>query len=324
MCFSVLVDPLSLAVPCDTARREPTKARVQESRNERCISFASPLMSQIKRDPDAPPAPPTGGAYKDYILRSAPPPSLSHQKYNLMKFSTLGQRTINPTTFERPIRLNRKDPRLVRKLNDEDIERTNRAALPPGTEEVKLNQEEVKEKVREEMDMSLVGTGTSGLAPAIRTKGNMFKKKTKRVFVSSEEARRLKREEWMPWVLEDVEGQERWIGRLEGGTGESTSSGVGGGGVSTAAKRATMEANKKGTGMQGWRPPPLAGDAGTGGSSYVAFVFEKDGQDFTVFPTSRFYKFNKGPNYLTLGTDEAEDLVSLNLFYQARVGVDEN
>lgn len=229
-----------------------------------------------------------------------------------MKFGALDKEYIDPSSdvFVKPVKLNRKDPRTVRRLTDEERDKMNAKAAEGGViKDIEMKKEEdVKpgyvKKEREEIDLTLVGSGTSGKGPVARNKSNMFKKKTKRVFVSSEEARRLKREEWQPWVLEDVNGDERWVGRLEGGTGES-SAGANAAAAAAAAKR-NAEADRNGTGMKGWRPPAAAGEAGGGGSSYVAFVFEKDGTDFKVIPASRWYKFSRGPQHATLGTEEAE------------------
>ena len=290
------------------------------------MSRPSKLDPHAAPPPAAPPAPasavdaPSRG-YTDFILRSTAPSSQTGIKYNIMKFAAMSDRSIDPAdeaTFPRPVRLNRKDPRTVRRMNDEEIERINRGGdelMEDGTV-VKGEGEDVKgklgKKVKEEMDVSLVGTGTSGIKPTARSKGNMFKKKTNRVFVSSEEARRLKREEWMPWVLEDASSTQRWIGRLEGGTGEQqkSSSPSSSNSKLSAAARSTAAANAKGTGMSGWRPPAIVGDAGAGGSCYVAFVFPEDGMDFKVYPANRWYKFGQGPKYVTLGTEDAEEEVS--------------
>jgi transcription initiation factor TFIIF subunit alpha len=281
-------------------------------------------MDRVKQEPDSLasstpsplPSPLPTGSYTDFVLRSTAPSTQTGWRYNIMKFGAVGERSIDPTSeaFIKPVKLNRKDPRTVRRLTDEDRERINRRAMEKNgmvvdgvkdEDGVKNEGDEDVKKEREEMDMSLVGTGTSGLAPAVRNKNNMFKKKTKRVFVSSEEARRLKREEWMPWVLEDDEGNERWIGRLEGGTGESGGAAAAQSGI-TSAQIKQDKADKNGTGMKGWRPPSAPSEAGGGGSSYVAFVFGDNGDEFQVVPVNRWYKFSQGPKYVTLGTDEAE------------------
>lgn len=252
---------------------------------------------------------PTVG-YTDYILRSTAPSASTGWRYNIMKFAALGERTVDPSSsaFLKPVKLNRKDPRTVRRLTEEEREKINKRDLGVDMDVDEVKEEDVKpgfvKKEREEIDLTLVGTGSSGIAAVARSKGSMFKKKTKRVFVSSEEARRLKREEWMPWVLEGEDGDERWIGRLEGGTGESAS------GAKSALDTGLAQADRNGTGMKGWRPPAAASEAGGGGSSYVAFVFGANGDDFNVVPASRWYKFSRGPRHATLGGDEAEDEVS--------------
>lgn len=286
-------------------------------------------MNRVKQEgptPSPSPSPAPQGGYTDFLLRSSAPSSKTGWRHNLMKFAALGDRIVDPNgePFVQPVKLNRKDPRTVRRLTEEERESFNKAAIAAaaGVDAMDVDEALVKDengvvkpvkKIREEIDLSLVGTGKSGLAPAVRTKSNMFKKKTKRVFVSSEEARRLKREEWMPWVLEDVHGNERWIGKLEGGAGEASAKASGLDGAATAASKRAA-ADKNGTGMKGWRPDaPTGGESGGGGSSYVAFVFGENGDDFKVVPVNRWYKFSRGPRYATLGTEEAEDEVRLTL-----------
>lgn len=280
-------------------------------------------MQRVKKEEGASPSAsspgasplPSSSAYTDYVLYSGPPPSQSGWRYNIMKFQALGDKAIDPNDndmFIKPVKLNRKDPRTVRRLTDEDRDRINKRILERNGVKVEGDdadtaKDEAKpdKKEREVIDLTLVGRGVSGSVPsqAQRHKSGMFKKKIRRVFVSSEEARRLKREEWMPWVLEDDEGNERWIGRLEGGAGESVSA------QKSAAKSA--EADAKGTGMSGWRPDAMqTAEAGGGGSSYVAFVNDPEKDGFQVYPVSRWYRFNQGPKYVTLGTEEAETEVN--------------
>ncbi|KAM0792768.1 hypothetical protein ACM66B_002541 [Microbotryomycetes sp. NB124-2] len=261
---------------------------------------------------------PSTSAYTDYVLYAAPPSSQTGWRYNIMKFAPTRDDTIDPSShdaFVQPVKLNRKDPRTVRRLTEEDRERIKKRALLKNGMSVDGEGEDGKDgvagegsssqrKEREEMDINLVGKGVSGNIPGqqSRGKGGMFKKKIRRVFVSSEEARRLKREEWMPWVFEDDEGNERWIGRLEGGAGESASG-------KTDARKAdsfSAKADAKGTGNTGWRPTAASNETGGGGSSYVAFINDPSKDGFQVVPVHRWYKFSQDPKYVTLGTEEAE------------------
>ncbi|GAA5963755.1 hypothetical protein JCM3765_006840 [Sporobolomyces pararoseus] len=281
---------------------------------------------------------PTNSNYTDFILRSSSS-STSEWKHNVMKFVALGEKVVDPgdeSMFVRPVRLNRKDPRTVRRLTDQDRERFNqrakeRAAKAAGVEmqidgEVQGAEGDTKDgikeeadkdgeagdggdekKTKEQLDPTLVGKGTSALVTGGRARGpgGMFKKKTRRVFVASEESRRLKREEWQPWVLEDDEGQERWVGRLEGGAGEVDINGNSKGEGSSSSQQQQQNGNR--ASLKGWRPAANASDAGGGGSNYVAFVFGENGDEFQVVPINRWYKFNQGPKYLTLAEEEAEE-----------------
>ncbi|GAA5884993.1 hypothetical protein JCM6882_007185 [Rhodosporidiobolus microsporus] len=303
---------------------------------DRRVKQEQPSGSAPSPSTDSPmPSPlPSSSNYTDFVLRSSAPPSSTSWKHNVMKFTTIGTRVIDPSNdelFVRPVKLNRKDPRTVRRLTDEDRERHNkrameRAAMAAGVTGMDIDQKpgeggvksEVKgegedgedgagsgKKEKEELDASLVGRGANGSGmPNRRGPGGQFKKKTKRVYVASEEARRLKREEWQPWVLEDDEGKERWIGRLEGSAGEVGASGSGSKAMEQG--KVAQAGQRNGTGLQGWRPAATPGDVGSG-SSYVAFVFGDNGDEFKVVPINRWYRFNQGPKYLTLAEEEAEE-----------------
>ncbi|GJN88021.1 hypothetical protein Rhopal_000977-T1 [Rhodotorula paludigena] len=276
-------------------------------------------------------------SYTDFTLRATAPSSLSGWKHNVMKFSALGDRVVDPSDeglFMRPVKLNRKDPRTVRRLTDEDRERHNQRAIERAKARARAQGMDVDVKPedgadgavkgegdedddaassaakaeKEELDFDLVGKGAGGSTNVQRRgPGGMFKKKTRRVFVSSEEARRLKREEWQPWVLEDDEGRERWIGRLEGGAGESDAKGgKTAGGAASGQGRVAQAGQRSAAGLEGWRPAAEASATGGGGSAYVAFVFGDNGDEFQVVPVNRWYRFNQGPKYLTLAEEEAE------------------
>ena len=290
---------------------------------------------------------PTSSDYNDFLLRSSAPQSSSSDpngggggwKYNVMKFTAVGDRVIDPadeSLFLRPVKLNRKDPRTVRRLTDEDRERHNKRALDRAAKAAGLDPNamdvDTKPNVdgdgdntgegtgaaeeKEELDPELVGKGVDGTT-TVQRRGprGQFKKKFQRVYVASEEARRLKREEWQPWVLEDDEGRERWVGRLEGGAGEIGGSGANkkggenaGGAASDQGRIApsTSTGNGSPASLDGWRPAAEASATGGGGSAYVAFVFGDNGDEFKVVPINRWYRFNQGPKYLTLAEEEAE------------------
>ncbi|KAI8455990.1 hypothetical protein BY996DRAFT_8455262 [Phakopsora pachyrhizi] len=129
-------------------------------------------------------------------------------------------------------------------------------------------------------DDSLVAPAPAS-QPKLKTQA--FKKKTKQVFIASDQlARMLKREDYQSCLLEDsLTGGEKWIGRFE-------SAGAGSGPASSAATTGSSKV-----------PTYEA-------SNYVVFCLDKNGENFTILPCHRFNKFTHCPNYDTLGPEEAE------------------
>ncbi|CAH7674956.1 hypothetical protein PPACK8108_LOCUS9906 [Phakopsora pachyrhizi] len=126
-------------------------------------------------------------------------------------------------------------------------------------------------------DDSLVAPAPAS-QPKLKTQA--FKKKTKQVFIASDQlARMLKREEYQSWLLEDSStGGEKWIGRFDGSTIRASSAATTG-----SSKVPTYEA-----------------------SNYMVFCLDKNGENFTILPCHWFNKFTHCPNYDTLGPEEAE------------------
>ena len=82
----------------------------------------------------APGSPAPSGEYTDYILRSGPVET--GWRYNIMKFGALDKEYIDPSSdvFVKPVKLNRKDPRTVRRLTDEERDKMNaKAAVQHST-----------------------------------------------------------------------------------------------------------------------------------------------------------------------------------------------
>ncbi|CAH7683564.1 hypothetical protein PPACK8108_LOCUS17181 [Phakopsora pachyrhizi] len=142
-------------------------------------------------------------------------------------------------------------------------------------------------------DDSLVAPAPAS-QPKLKTQA--FKKKTKQVFIASDQlARMLKREEYQSWLLEDSStGGEKWIGRFESagaGSGPGTSMGGSSGSTIRASSAATTGSSKVPT---------------YEASNYVVFCLDKNGENFTILPCHRSNKFTHCPNYDTLGPEEAE------------------
>lgn len=80
------------------------------------------------------------------------------------------------------------------------------------------NKKDDKEKAPgEQVDLSLIAPDGG----ARRAKVNPFQKKTRQVILGDETARKLRYEEHYPWVLEDFDGKNTWVGNYEAGQADS-------------------------------------------------------------------------------------------------------
>ncbi len=137
-------------------------------------------------------------------------------RYNMMKLNSL--RDVDPTAITPPILMNRKQPgpkQPPQYAFDEDGKLLGRFVYDTKGAPILDEQGRPTIERREEMDMSLVGTGPGGI------KKKSYKKGTKEVFHQDKDIIRLRREETDPWVLEsgnpkvEKTGQpDHWVGRM--------------------------------------------------------------------------------------------------------------
>ena len=137
-----------------------------------------------------------------------------------MKFDSRGKE-VDPTKWNAPVKLNRKDYRPPENNPSDDT------AVP--VELTPMLGPDGKVVIGPDGKVVMVGpdgkvpqtNGAGGKLAGKDTKAKgkgkpMFKKKTKQVFMVPEETRQLRREERYPWVMEEAgaDGQV-WVGRLE-------------------------------------------------------------------------------------------------------------
>jgi transcription initiation factor TFIIF subunit alpha len=126
--------------------------------------------------------------------------SSKNELHNIMNFKTV--KPVKLETFTPPVKLQRKDPH----------------APPPQPHQEQLG---APEAVNEEPTRGpKTGADTSLIAPmggATRNKQMLFKKRTRQIFLAKEDTRKLREEEQKPWVLEDFDNQNSFVGTLEGG-----------------------------------------------------------------------------------------------------------
>ncbi|ODV95807.1 hypothetical protein PACTADRAFT_49254 [Pachysolen tannophilus NRRL Y-2460] len=74
-----------------------------------------------------------------------------------------------------------------------------------------------KKNNKPETDMSIVAPDGGARKP----KKNLFKKKTRQINIMDEQKRKLRYEEYYPWVIEDYNGKNTWVGSYEAGNSDS-------------------------------------------------------------------------------------------------------
>ncbi|KAK9459316.1 uncharacterized protein V1516DRAFT_708437 [Lipomyces oligophaga] len=153
------------------------------------------------------------------------------KRYHIIKFAS--NKTVDPLEFSQPVTLQRKDPRSLR------YEQKN----PLLAELEQTKPDKVKTEV-DEASGSSAGSGptsvpdpapTEEVPPADagtvapnpklnvapdgygrgKKKQTIQRRITKQVYTNNEEARKLRYEEHYPWLLEDFDGQNTWVGSYE-------------------------------------------------------------------------------------------------------------
>lgn len=157
------------------------------------------------------------GSYTDFQVISS---SLRGWKYDIMKFDSRGKE-VDLNKWNGPVKLNRKDYRPP----DKDAQAE---AIP--VELTPMLGPDGKPVIG--ADGKIVMVGPDGKVPQANgsaTKPNgkdagkgkgkgkqMFKKKTKQVFLVPDEVKQLRREERYPWVMEESgENGQVWVGHIE-------------------------------------------------------------------------------------------------------------
>lgn len=141
--------------------------------------------------------------YKEYSLVAASKDELKDLRYHIMRLHTL--KNVDPVKdFTPPIKLHRKDPRNLQFQATQEEQQAAESGAEAGPSET------VEEK-REQADLSKIAPDGG----ARHAKKNQFNKKAKQVIHRDEEAKKLRYEEYYPWVMEDFSGKNTWVGNYE-------------------------------------------------------------------------------------------------------------
>ncbi|KAF8507609.1 hypothetical protein JB92DRAFT_2959193 [Gautieria morchelliformis] len=160
---------------------------------------------------------PPAGTFTDYQVISS---SLGGWKYDIMKFDSRGKE-VDLNKWNAPVKLNRKDYRPPNKAaQDEAVPIELKAMVGPDGKPVigpdgKVVMVGPDGKVPQ--GNGVVGKQNGKDAAKGKGKGKqMFKKKTKQVFLVPDEVKQLRREERYPWVLEESgDNGQVWVGHIE-------------------------------------------------------------------------------------------------------------
>lgn len=132
-------------------------------------------------------------------------------RYHIMKFQSKQDVEI-VKSFTKPVRLHRKDPQNIQfQLTRKEIDAMREQG---ATQEAPLP---VNAEGEEEMNLSQVAPDGGGR----KNKKNMFKRKTKQVSMMDESKRKLRFEEFYPWVIEDYDGKNIYVGNYEAGSSDT-------------------------------------------------------------------------------------------------------
>jgi len=185
----------------------------QKSKPRRRIPLPTP---KIEPEPEEEHIPKPSGNYQEFRILSS---TRSAWKYDIMKFEARGKE-IDPTRWNQPVKLNRKSIRA----NDNDGGEAVPVELKP------MMGPDGKPVIGIDGKIVMVGPDgkpvtqtngatvkTNGKDPKGKGKGRQpFKKKTKQVFLVSEEERQTRLEERYPWVMEESgAGGQVWVGKLD-------------------------------------------------------------------------------------------------------------
>ncbi|CAN3474723.1 hypothetical protein DICA0_B07096 [Diutina catenulata] len=161
----------------------------------------------MSQQPAAPQAPRPGTEWQEIPLECCSAQELADTNCHIMKFQNNKPVDI-VKDFSKPVRLHRKDPRNIQfQLSRKEIDERKREN--PDAK--------ILENNPDEMDESQVAPDGGGR----RKQRNFFKRKTRQVQVMDEEKRKLRYEEFYPWVIEDYDAKNVFVGNYEAGSSDT-------------------------------------------------------------------------------------------------------
>lgn len=187
--------------------------------------------------PGLTPTPSVDQGWQDIPLKCYSEQDIKDRRYHIAKFTNRNNVDILKD-FTKPVRLHRKDPRNIQfHLSRKEIDQKKRQEQQKATEKAKRRQQRLagipvddeEDDDEEEENKNGDREGTPGeadmsvVAPeggARNFKRNPFKRKTRQINVMADHKRKLRYEEFYPWVMEDYDGKNVYVGNYEAGASE--------------------------------------------------------------------------------------------------------
>ncbi|SGZ57490.1 CIC11C00000002087 [Sungouiella intermedia] len=172
---------------------------------------ASPQMSPTPKSS-------AGGEWNVIPLKACSREELKDTRNHIMRFQTKQDVDI-VKNFTKPVRLHRKDPQNIQfHLSREEMDKRRKEGGGISQTVTEPTYVDEEGNIIQPADMSQVAPDGG----ARRHRRNLFKRKTKQVHMMDEKKRKLRYEEYYPWVIEDYDGKNVYVGSYEAGLSEST------------------------------------------------------------------------------------------------------
>lgn len=169
--------------------------------------------------------------WQDIPLKCCTKEEVKDIRYHIMKFQSK-QNVDIVDNFTKPVRLHRKDPRNIqfhltraevdkRKREEEmaeiEKEKQKQESIEAAEKEAIANGEDPKNINKDEIDISQVAPDGG----ARKLKKSLFKRKTRQINLMDDLKRKLRYEEYYPWVVEDYDGKNVFVGNYEAGSSDT-------------------------------------------------------------------------------------------------------
>lgn len=192
-------------------------AEKTEVKSEPPSSSSSVKLEPLEGGLPGSPAPDTE-KWQEIPLKACTLKELEDTRYHILKFQSKQDVDI-VNNFTKPVRLHRKDPRNIQfQLTRKEVDARKREQAEQELEKERLRAQGIV--IPEDPDTA----DMSQVAPdggARRHRRSAFKRKTKQINLMDEKKRKLRYEEYYPWVIEDYDGLNVFVGNYEAGLSES-------------------------------------------------------------------------------------------------------